>query len=171
MRGEVIVWLTWPEPEGCAENEGRHSEMTWLCRLVPHMWYTDLDHHASFPAQTCAAHQLAKAQNTIECPEFITKLPLSSKMSDHQAINPETDFSKFQLLHEVFRHRAADPIQTKLMAFPRVGFADFEYFTGKTLDQFTDAAAWHYAKANLQIVRQIGQALTLMTTTYAINYT
>lgn len=87
-------------------------------------------------------------------------------MSDHQAMNPEIDFSRFQLLHEVFRHRAADPIQTKLMAFPRVGFADFEYFTGKVLDQFTDAAAWHYAKANLKTVRQIGGALTLLVTAH-----
>ena len=86
-------------------------------------------------------------------------------------MNSEIDFSKFQLLHEVFRHRAADPIQTKLMAFPRVSFADFEYFTGNTLDRFTDAAAWHYAKANIRTVRQIGQALALINTACAINYT
>ena len=52
------------------------------------------------------------------------------------------------------------------MAFPRVGFADFEYFTGKALDQFTDAAAWHYAKANLKMVRQVSGTLTLMATAY-----
>ena len=81
-------------------------------------------------------------------------------------MNSEIDFSKFQLLHEVFRHRAADPIQTKLMAFPRAGFKDFESFTGKALDQFTDSAAWYYAKANLQTVRQIGGRLTLMATAH-----
>lgn len=91
-------------------------------------------------------------------------------MSDYQTMNSEVDFSKFQLLHEVFRHRAADPIQTKLMAFPRFGFADYEYFTGRDLDQFTDAAAWHYAKANLRTVRQIGEVLALMVTAYTMNH-
>ncbi|KAF6229077.1 hypothetical protein HO133_007191 [Letharia lupina] len=71
-------------------------------------------------------------------------------MSNNDAENPEIDLSRFQLLHEVFRHRAADPIQRPLMAFPKSGFADYEYFTGKVLDQFTDTAAWHYAKANIQ---------------------
>lgn len=75
-------------------------------------------------------------------------------MSNNDAENPEIDLSRFQLLHEVFRHRAADPIQRPLMAFPKSGFADYEYFTGKVLDQFTDTAAWHYAKANIQTVRQ-----------------
>lgn len=75
--------------------------------------------------------------------------------NNHADENPEIDLSKFQLLHEVFRHRAADPIQTNLMAFPKSGFADYEYFTGKVLDRFTDAAAWHYyAKANLRTVRR-----------------
>lgn len=81
--------------------------------------------------------------------------PSSSTMSNNHADeNPEIDLSNFQLLHEVFRHRAADPIQTNLMAFPKSGFADYEYFTGKILDRFTDAAAWHYAKVNLRTVRQ-----------------
>ena len=86
-------------------------------------------------------------------------------------MNSKIDFSEFQLLHEVFRHRAADPIQTKLMAFPKVGFADFEYFTGKTLDQFTDAAAWHYVEADPRTVRHVGEALALMTTDCATSYT
>ena len=75
-------------------------------------------------------------------------------MADDHAKNPENDFSKFQLLHEVFRHRAADPIQVPLMAFPKSGFADYEYFTGEILDRFTDTAAWYYTKANLRTVRQ-----------------
>jgi len=81
----------------------------------------------------------------------------SSKTSNDHAENPEIDFSNFQLLHEVFRHRAADPIQLPLMAFPKSGFADYEHFTGKILDRFTDKAAWHYDKANLQTVRQNDQ--------------
>ena len=75
-------------------------------------------------------------------------------MPNDDAENPEIDFSKFQLLHEVFRHRAADPIQAPLMAFPKSGFADYEYFTGRVLDQFTDTAAWYYTEANLRTVRQ-----------------
>ena len=74
-------------------------------------------------------------------------------MSTGHVQNPEVDFSKLQLLDEVLRHRAADPIQTNLLAFPNSGFADYEYFTGKALDRYTDAAAWHYTKANLRVVR------------------
>ena len=92
-------------------------------------------------------------------------------MSEHQITNSEIDFSKFQLLHEVFRHRAADPFQTKLMAFPRVGFADFEYFTGETLDRFSDAAAWHYTEASLRTVRRIGEALAFMVSARTMDYT
>lgn len=83
-------------------------------------------------------------------------------MSNGHAGNPEIELSKFQLLHDVFRHRAADPIQTPLMAFPKSGVADYEYFTGKVLDRFTDTAAWHYTKANLQTVRsKMGGLLAL----------
>ena len=73
-------------------------------------------------------------------------------MSDDHVKNPEVDFSKFQLLHDVFRHRAADPVQKSLLAFPKSSFADYEYFTGKTLDRFTDTAAWCYTKMNLRMV-------------------
>ena len=75
-------------------------------------------------------------------------------MAVDRAENPEIDFSKFQLLHDVFRHRAADPVQTNLLAFPKSSFADYEYFTGKILDRFTDAAAWRYTKMNLRMVFQ-----------------
>ena len=76
------------------------------------------------------------------------------RMSNYHKQNPETDFSNFQLLHELFRHRAADPIQTNLLAFPKLGFADYEYFTGESLDRFTDGAAWHYYKTNPRRVCQ-----------------
>ena len=75
-------------------------------------------------------------------------------MSGDRAKNPEVDVSKFQLLHDVFRHRAADPVQRNLLAFPKSSFADYEYFTGKTLDRFTDTAAWRYIKMNLRTVLQ-----------------
>ena len=76
-------------------------------------------------------------------------------MSDDHVKNPEVDFSKFQLLHDVSRHRAADPVQTNLLAFPKSSFSDYEYFTGKTLDSFTNAAACCYTKMNLRMVLQI----------------
>ena len=66
--------------------------------------------------------------------------------------NPPIDLSSFHLLHDVFRVRAADPIQVPLLAFPKTRAADFEYFTGKDLDRFTDAAAWHYVKAEMSMV-------------------
>ena len=68
--------------------------------------------------------------------------------------NPPVDFSSFHLLHDVFRIRATDPVQVPLLAFPKGSrsAADFEYFTGKDLDRFTDEAAWYYAKAKMDTV-------------------
>ncbi|KAL8824145.1 MAG: hypothetical protein Q9191_005269 [Dirinaria sp. TL-2023a] len=67
--------------------------------------------------------------------------------------NPEVDCSKFQFIHQLFRHRATDPIQVPLIAFPKSGVADYEHFTAVELDRYSNCAAWHYSTANLQIVR------------------
>jgi len=88
-----------------------------------------------------------------------TRLPTvispSQENGDHE--NRPYDYSDFRLLHDVFRQRAADPIQKPLMAFPKSprGVADFEYHTGKDLDQYTDEAAWAYTKANMVTVCKI----------------
>ncbi|KAI4222337.1 MAG: hypothetical protein L6R36_006221 [Xanthoria steineri] len=63
--------------------------------------------------------------------------------------NPPVDFSHFQLLHDVFKIRSADPIQVPLLAFPRSRADDFEYFTADVLERFTSSAAWFYAHAKL----------------------
>ena len=83
-----------------------------------------------------------------------TVAPSFQQNGDHQ--NPPVDFSDFRLANDVFRLRALDPVQMPLMAFPKSarGIADFEYYAGKDLDRFTDEAAWHYAKANLDVVRK-----------------
>ena len=69
-----------------------------------------------------------------------------------EIVNPPVDFSKFRLLHEVFRHRAEDPLQTPIMAFPKHEHHDFEYFTAKDLDACTNRAAWLYEVRGLQVV-------------------
>ena len=69
--------------------------------------------------------------------------------------NPPVDFSHFQLLHDVFRIRSADPIQVPLLAFPRSRAGDFEYFTADVLERFTSSAACFYAHANLSTVGPI----------------
>lgn len=66
--------------------------------------------------------------------------------------NPPVDFSHFQLLHDVFKIRSADPIQVPLLAFPRSRADDFEYFTADVLERFTSSAAWFYAHAKLSTV-------------------
>ena len=84
----------------------------------------------------------------------LTELKLSAPVdTDGHHQNPSVEASKFRLLHEVFRHRAADPVQVPLMAFPKSKFSDFELFTAQDLDRFVDTAAWHYSQANLQTVR------------------
>ena len=67
-------------------------------------------------------------------------------------VNPPVDFCSFRLLNDVFRVRAADPVQVPLLAFPKSRAADFEYFTGKDLDRFTDAAALYYTKIEMPTV-------------------
>lgn len=74
--------------------------------------------------------------------------------------NPPVDFSDFQLLHDVFKIRSADPIQVPLLAFPRSRADDFEYFTADVLERFTSSAAWCYAHANLSTVCPINTCPT-----------
>ena len=74
-------------------------------------------------------------------------------VSSEQKVTKQADLEKFQLLDQVFRIRAADEVQTPLMAFPVLDVADFEYFTGKDLNLFTDQAAWHYTRLKLRTVR------------------
>lgn len=67
-------------------------------------------------------------------------------------VNPPVDLAEYQLLHQVLRHRAADPIQVPLLAFPKRGYADYEYFTGADLYRFADCAASIYEKQGLRTV-------------------
>ena len=85
----------------------------------------------------------------------------SPSPKDSEDENPPVDLSSFHLLHDVFRARAADPVQVPLLAFPRSprGAADFEYFTGKDLDRFTDEAAWYYATARIDTVGRLTSSL------------
>ena len=81
-------------------------------------------------------------------------LPASRVQDQKEGASPADDLGTFNFLDEVFRCRAADKIQTPLMAFPKSerGAADFEYFNGQDLDRFTDRAAWHYTAENLRTV-------------------
>ncbi|KAL9129611.1 MAG: hypothetical protein Q9217_001967 [Psora testacea] len=89
-------------------------------------------------------------------------LPADDRLLKEQASkNPPIDFSKFHLLHEVFRHRGADPHQTPLMAFPKHVHDDYEYFTGQDLDRFTDCAAWVYHVSVFALSRAGYTILTL----------
>ena len=69
-------------------------------------------------------------------------LDLSAIQGKSRKVNGPVDVGKYRLLDQVFRHRAADPCQVPLLAFPRYDHADFEFFTGGQLDRFTDSAAW-----------------------------
>ena len=79
-----------------------------------------------------------------------TTNPPSSKEIEED--NPPVDFSSFHLMHDVFKIRGEDPIQRPLLALPQQGVDDFEYFSGKDLDRFTDEAAWHYERAKMPVV-------------------
>ena len=67
-------------------------------------------------------------------------------------INQPVEGSHFQVVHQVFRHRAADPQQVPLLAFPKTSLTDFEYFDGQDLDRFTDCTAWSYNSSVLRVV-------------------
>lgn len=89
----------------------------------------------------------------------LNPVPPTEKESTTSAEDP----ASFQLLDDVFRLRAADKIQTPLMAFPRSerGVSDYEYFTGQDMDRFTDQAAWHYMRSELKSVRLISNKLAV----------
>ncbi|CAL8582618.1 hypothetical protein XPA_008273 [Xanthoria parietina] len=77
------------------------------------------------------------------------------KKPEQQAATLRSTSLDFQLLHDVFRIRSADPIQVPLLAFPRSRAGDFEYFTADVLERFTSSAACCYAHANLSTVGPI----------------
>lgn len=60
----------------------------------------------------------------------------------------------FVLLDDLFRLRAADPVQVPLLGLPKSekGAKDFELLTGQDLDRFVDRAAKHYAESELHVV-------------------
>lgn len=79
-------------------------------------------------------------------------LNLQAVHAKSSRLNSLVDVGKYQLLDQVFRHRSADPCQLPLLAFPKCDHADFEYFTGRQLDGFTDSAAWIHQSHGLNSV-------------------
>ena len=90
----------------------------------------------------------------IESPAGSTDMPMNLHYLQEKSrmLNGPVDVSEFKLLDQVFRHRAADPCQVPLLAFPKTDHADFEYFTGRDLNHFTDSAAWTYEGQGLRSV-------------------
>ena len=80
----------------------------------------------------------------IEPPATVSEVALNLPAIQEKSskLNSPVDIGKYRLLDQVFRHRAADPCQVPLLAFPKHNHADFEFFTGRQLDRFTDSAAW-----------------------------
>ena len=66
----------------------------------------------------------------------------------------EASLGDFVLLDDLFRLRAADPIQAPLLGYPRSekGTKDFELLTGQDLNRFVDQVAKHYVRSELQAV-------------------
>ena len=66
----------------------------------------------------------------------------------------EPSLGDFVLLDDLFRLRAADPVQVSLLGFPKSekGTKDFECLTGQDLNRFVDRAAKHYKESELQAV-------------------
>ena len=80
----------------------------------------------------------------IETSATINEIPLDlpAIQGKSSKVNSPVDVGKYQLLDQVFLHRAADPCQVPLLAFPKYHHADYEFFTGALLDRFTNCAAW-----------------------------
>ena len=82
-----------------------------------------------------------------------TQHRLDASHAKSKRMNPPVDTSKYHLIHQVFRHRAAaDPFPVPLLAFPMKGHTDYEYFNAGDLDRFTDSAAWSYVGKGLRTV-------------------
>lgn len=80
------------------------------------------------------------------------KFSLDKCQEQSRKINPVVDQSQYRILHQVLRHRAADPYQVPLIAFPRSTQADYEYYTGAMLYRFADCAASIYEEKGLKTV-------------------
>lgn len=64
-------------------------------------------------------------------------------------------FGELKVLDDIIRHRAADDPPAPILAYPRAGtVADYEYFTGRDLDQLIDGAAKRYLSLGLSPVRR-----------------
>ncbi|KAL9043026.1 MAG: hypothetical protein Q9214_003616 [Letrouitia sp. 1 TL-2023] len=78
------------------------------------------------------------------------KFSLDNCQEQSRKFNPVVDQSQYRIFHQVLRHRAADPYQVPLIAFPRSTQADYEYYTGAMLYRFADCAASMYEEKGLK---------------------
>ncbi|KAL9611143.1 MAG: hypothetical protein Q9167_004196 [Letrouitia subvulpina] len=83
-------------------------------------------------------------------PTSETKFSLDKCQEQSRKINPAVDQSQYRIFHQVLRHRAADPYQVPLIAFPSSTQADYEYYTGATLYRFANCAASVYEEKGLK---------------------
>ncbi|KAL9617569.1 MAG: hypothetical protein Q9160_007639 [Pyrenula sp. 1 TL-2023] len=78
---------------------------------------------------------------------------LQKCQDESEKTNPPVDLSRYRLLHQVLSHRATDPVQVPLIAFPKHRHADFQYFTAKDLHRFANNAAWIYEEKALRTTK------------------
>lgn len=97
---------------------------------------------------------IANTYNAQEHESFSSDMisTVQKRQDESKKLNPPVDLSKYRLLHQVLSHRATDPVQVPLIAFPKSGHADFQYFTAKDLDRFANCAAWMYEEKALRTV-------------------
>ena len=72
-------------------------------------------------------------------------------------------FGELKVLDDIVRHRAADEPPVPILGYPRSEYSvhDYEFFTGKQLDQFIDATMKHLISSGFTPVRDPIVRLTL----------
>lgn len=72
-------------------------------------------------------------------------------------------FGELKVLDDIVRHRAADDPPVPILGYPRFEYSvhDYEFFTGKQLDQFIDATVKHLISSGFTPVRDPIVRLTL----------
>ena len=64
------------------------------------------------------------------------------------------EFGDLKVLDDIVRHRAADNPPAPILGYPKSenNVNEYEYFTGRQLDQFVDGAVKHYLDSGLKSV-------------------
>jgi hypothetical protein len=78
-----------------------------------------------------------------------------SRLTQERVQQLYQEYGNLKVLDDIIRHRAGDQVQVPILGYPRYPdrVDEYEGFTGKQLDFFTDGAVKRYLSLGLESVR------------------